>query len=384
MAVLYGGLQFYGPENAGRELLLLETIDKGSAKFSKEEVNRQLAITGASLAADARPDYSVFSLRTLGRDFEKNFAVFADALTHPLLKEEEVKLALEQRLTAIKQQEETPDAYISILASRNFYQGHPYEVPPSGTEKSVAGVTAEELKRIHDETVVRSRVKLFIVGNVEKAKAESLVREGFKDLPVGLYTPKPQTRKNGQKPRLLAEKLDLPTNYIFGCFDAPSVGDADFPAMQVALSILDDRLFEEVRTKRNLTYAVSAQISSRRANYGVLYVTAVKPNATIEVMFDTVDKFVKEGVTAKEMQDKAQEMITGNLIKNQTNASQAAALALYDAAGLGWQAEAEALDKIAAVTPDQVKAVAEKYLKNFSFAALGDPAKVDKELFTSK
>ena len=55
--VLIGGLQYYGVENAGRELLLLETLDKGSRNFSKEEVNRRLAMTGASIFPVALHDY---------------------------------------------------------------------------------------------------------------------------------------------------------------------------------------------------------------------------------------------------------------------------------------------------------------------------------------
>ena len=50
------------------------------------------------------------------------------------------------------------------------------------------------------------------------------------------------------------------------------------------MEILSDRLFEEVRTKRNLTYAVQAGLSQRAANYGILYVTAVDPANTLPVM----------------------------------------------------------------------------------------------------
>ncbi len=384
VALLRGGLPFYGPDAAGRELLLLETIDKGSAKFSKEEVNRQMALTGAGMGADARSDYSTFSLDTPARDFEKNFAIFADALVHPLLKEEEAKLTLEQRLNAVRAMEQNPDAYIAILAARNFFKGHPYEVPSAGTEKALAGVTAEVLKKIHAETFNRARIKLFIVGNLNKEKATGLVKENFKDLPAGSFDGKPTPRAAGQKPRLLAEKLDLPTNYVFGAFDAPNLAASDFYAMQVAMAILDDRFFEEIRTKRNLTYAVSAQISNRAANYGVFYVTAVKPNETVQIMLDLAAKFAEEGPTAKEMTDKVQEMITGNLMKNQTNGPQAGALALYDAVGSGWKAEADALDKIAAVTQAEVKAASQKYLKNFTFTVLGDPTQADEKVFTSR
>lgn len=383
--MIAGGLPFYGAQNAGKELVLLETLDKGSKSFSKEEANRQLARTGASLSGDAKQDFSTFALHTLARDLEKNFAIFADAIVHPLLDDQEAKLSIERRMTAIKMMEESPDGYISVLASRNFFKGHPYEAPPSGTEAAVAGLDGAALKKIHAATFFKSRMKLFVVGNVEEEKLAALVREGFKDLPQGgEYKPKVAARAAGQKPRLLAEKRDLPTNYIFGCFDAPNPASADFPALQVALSILSDRLFEEVRTKRNLTYAIAAQISSRRSNYGVLYVTAVKPNETIQVMFDEVERMAKEPISAKDLKDKVQEMITEDLMRKQENLSQAASLILHEANGGGWQAEEKATSRVEAVTPEAARAAAEKYLKSFSFAALGDPSKLDEKLFTTR
>ncbi len=381
---IYGGLQYYGGENAGRELLLLETLDKGSAAFPKEEVNRQLARTGASLSADSRHDYSVFGLSTLARDLDKNFAIFADALTHPLLSDEEVKLGVERRLNAIKMLEEHPDAFIAILAGRNFFKGHPYASPPGGVESAIKGLTANDLKRIHKDTFLRSRMKLFVVGNVEKGKLTELIRAGLKDLPPGLYTPQPMARKEKPAPELLTEKRALPTNYVFGCFDAPTLSSPDYAPLQVALSILDDRLFEEVRTKRNLSYAVSAQISSRLSNYGVLYVTTVKPNDAIKVMLDEVERIAKEPVSDKELKDKIEEMITSDLMRKQTNASQAASLVLFDATGPGWSEADHALDKISAVTAAQVREVSARYLKKIDFSVLGDPEKVDAKLFTSR
>lgn len=382
--VFIGGLEFYGPENSGKELVLLETLDKGSAKFSKEEVNRQLARTGASLFPEARQDFSAFGLQTLTRDLNKNFPIFADAITHPLLSADEVKLAVERRLNAIKEMEQSPDAYISVLSSRNFYKGHPYEVPPQGTEKAVKGLAADDVKKIHDETLVRSRAKLFIYANLTKDDVAKLVREGFKDLPAGKFERRKIIRDAKTAPSLLIEKRELPTNYIFGAFDAPGVGTKDYPAFVAAASILSDRLFREVRTKRNLTYAVAAQLSARLSNYGVLYVTAVKPNDTIKVMFDTVQHFTDEKLPEKDLHDKIEEMITGDLIGKQSGRSQIGELILYDVNGPGWQEEEHALDKMRDVTAADVQEVAKRYLKGFSFAVLGNPDQIDKKLFSSK
>ena len=382
--VLVGGVPYYGVENTGRELLLLETLDKGSRDYTKEELNRQLSRTGASLFSDARHDYSTFGLVTLERNLEENFSVFADAIAHPLLEEREVELAVERRLSRIRMQEQVPDAFISILGSRNFYRGHPYEVPPAGTEESIEGVTAADLEMIHENSLIRERMKLFVVGNVEQDELGALVRRTLKDVPHGEFERHKVMRDSDQPPRILIEERAIPTSYVWGSFEAPSFADADFPAFQVAISILSDRFFEEIRTKRNLSYAVSAQISSRASNYGVLYVTTVKPDESIRVMFDEIDRLIDEPVSDKELRDKIEQTITGDLMGNQSGQSQVNRLILYDVNGSGWQAEAEALDLMRGVTSRQIQEVAARYLKNFQFAILGNPDAIDRELLNSR
>lgn len=381
--LIEGGLPLHGADQAGREAILLSLLDKGSRGFSKEQVARDLARTGATLAGEARHDYSTFSLRTLKRDFANNFAIFSEAFAHPLLDEAEVKLAVERQLNAIAMREADPDELIAVLASRNFYANHPYEAPPDGLRSTVEGVTRADLLRLHEAVTNRNRLKLFVMGNLTREEIEQAVRQGFADLKAAPFEWPRRPHSAEGEPKLLVESRPLPTNYIFGCFDAANFESPDFPALQVATSILSDRLYEEVRSKRNLTYAVASMLSSRWANYGALYVTTAKPNETLEVMLAEVRRIVAEPVSEKELADKIEEMITRDLIGNEATESQVRRLIAYEATGGGWEREATALDLIHAVTPADVQAAAEKYFRNFHFAALGDPAAFDNKLFTS-
>ena len=72
---------------------------------------------------------------------------------------------------------------------------------------------------------------------------------------------------------------------------ATAEGSADdIHAMQIASSILRDRVFEEVRVKRNLSYAPSAFLNSQGANVGGIYVTAVDANKAVRVMLDEIKR----------------------------------------------------------------------------------------------
>lgn len=378
-----GGLPYYGKDEAGREALLLSLLEKGSESYSKEEIARQLARTGATLSGEARHDYSTYSLRTLDRDFAENFAIMADVFTRPLLDETEFKLARERHLSALAMRDDSPDAYISVLASRNFYRNHPYEVPPDGLREPVEAITPNDIRETHAEMQNRNRLKLFVMGNLTRDQVEAAVGQGFDSMKTEPFEWDRETHTLELPPELLVDSRQLPTNYIFGCFQAPNYGDPDYPALQVATSILSDRLYEEIRQKRNLTYAVASILSSRWANYGVLYVTAARPNVTVSAMLEQVREIVEQPVSEKELTDKVEEMITRDLMGNEATSSQVGQMVLYEATGGGWENAAEAVERMRSVTAIDVQAAAEKYFKDFYFAAIGDPDSFDEELFTS-
>src|SRR6185436_1439961 len=79
---------------------------------------------------------------------------------------------------------------------------------------------------------------------------------------------------------------ELPTNYIQGVFTAPPLTSPDIYPMRVASALLRDRVFEEVRVKRNLSYAPSAFLSSQGANVGGIYVSAVDANQAVSLMLN--------------------------------------------------------------------------------------------------
>ena len=137
--------------------------------------------------------------------------------------------------------------------------------------------------------------------------------------------------------------------------------------------VLTDRLFEEVRTKRNLTYAVFAQLNNRRANRGRLYVTAVNPDTSVKVMLGVVKGLQDTPVSRQLLQETVNTFATNYLMGQQTNMGQATSLATWELTGGGYQNAAGYIARLHAVTPGQLQEAARKYLKDFRWAIVGDP-----------
>src|SRR5690606_18484119 len=130
---------------------------------------------------------------------------------------------------------------------------------------------------------------------------------------------------------------ELPTNYIRGQFPAPAPDHPDFAPFRIGIEILGDRLFEEVRTKRNLSYAVQAGLSQRAANYGILYVTAVDPGATLPVMLAELDRLKDEPISAERLAQSVNVFLTQYWLGQETNMGQAQSLGTYELVGGGWE-----------------------------------------------
>ena len=97
-----------------------------------------------------------------------------------------------------------------------------------------------------------SRLLLVVVGDVDAAQLKTLVAGSFGKLPKGNYQAKTLPPIDFSKPTLDVTKRALPTNYIEGVFNAPSLNSPDFYAMRVATTVLQQRIFEEVRVQRQL------------------------------------------------------------------------------------------------------------------------------------
>jgi predicted Zn-dependent peptidase len=154
--------------------------------------------------------------------------------------------------------------------------------------------------------------------------------------------------------------------------------------MQVAAAMLRDRVFEEVRVKRNLSYAPSAFLSSQAANVGGIYVSAVDANQAIRVMLDEIRRLQTQAVSETDITGVVSQYLTTYYMGQETNAAQAASLAEYELIGGGWRNSFDTIARLRAVTPTDVQRVSQKYMRNIRFVVLGNPAQIDKTVFTGQ
>jgi zinc protease len=386
VAQLYirGGVMNLTPEIAGIEPLLFDAAEAGTAKYPKEEINGEQARMGTQIGNDVKRDYGLYQMRCVKAHFDRSWDIFADVIINPTLAGEEVELSREQFLIALRQRRDNPDAYLELLGEEKFYQRHPYTLDPLGTEESVSKITVAQMRQYLKDNLVTSKLLLVVVGNIERSDLQNKIFATFGQLPVGNYKPQYPSMVKHAGAAVYTEARSLPTNYIAGYFTAPSLRDPDYYALRTAVAVLQDRVFEEVRTKRNLSYAPEASIEDMFANCGKLYVTTVAPDTTIKVMLAEVKRLQNRLLNAEGLRERINLSLTSYYLENETNLAQANFLARFELAGLGWKESAKFIKNRRKVTPEQLMEAAQKYIDNFQFVVIGDPAKIDEKLFISK
>jgi predicted Zn-dependent peptidase len=379
---LRGGSKNLTPENAGIENFALETATESSVKFPRVALRRELAKTGSVINSGTNFDFSALSMATTRANFDRSWDIFTDVALNPSFAPEDVARVKDRILTGLREQTSSPDSYLEILGRQAAFAGHPYANSPEGTIENVLRFKPEDLRRYYQSMMQTSRLLLVVVGDIEAAQVKPKVEAAFGKLPRGNYQDKSVPTLSFSTPTIEVTARQLPTNYIQGTYAAPSPADPDIYAMRVATAILRDRVFEEVRVKRNLSYAPGASLDNRAANTAGIYVSAVDANRSIGVMLDEIKKLQENLVDESDMIGVKGQYLTTYYLGQETNLAQTADLATSELIGGGWRNSLVFLDKIRAVTPEDVRRVSRKYMRNIRFVVLGNPADINRQIFT--
>jgi len=380
-----GGVRNFDAKDAGIETLTLEAAQSGTKRFSKGEINRELARMGTVIDSSAGYDFSVVAMRCVKQHFERSWELFSEIVLHPLFEAQEVALLKDQLVNALRQENDVAESVVALESNRMLFRSHPYANSPTGTLESVAHLTPEDLKKYHASLLETSRMLVVSAGNISAEEIRRKAETSFGSIQKGTYKESqlPSFSAAG-KPELKVTDRSVATTYIRGTFAAPPLESPDYAAMTIAINILQQLFFQEVRVKRNLSYGADATLLAQGANSGFISVTTAKPNEALRVMLDQIEFLQRQTILAEGLKPIVGGFLTTYYMKLETNDAQVGRLAEYELLGGGWKRALGWIDQVNKVTPDDVQRVSKTYLRNFHFAVVGTSSQIDKDLFVSK
>ncbi|MBX3298796.1 MAG: insulinase family protein [Acidobacteria bacterium] len=379
-----GGSRNLTAESAGIENMMLSAATEGSVGYPRESLRRELARTGSQLSSSSGRDFSVLAMSATKENFDSSWKLMVDVALRPVFNKQDVERTRDRIISGLEGIEDAPDEFLQALKERSIYAGTSYANDPDGTIENIRRFTVADLVAYHKRVMTKSQLLLVVVGDLDPESLRVRAETAFAGLPTGQYKDAPLPKLDFSKPTINIVERSLPTNYVSGAFEAPTVGTRDYYAMQVAVTILRDRVFAEVRDRRQLSYAPSASMDSAGANTGEIYVTAVRADEAVEAMLAEVEGMRTTLVEPQELSGVAGQFLTTHYVAQETNAAQASELARYELLGGGWRNSLSFLENIRRVSREDVRDVSRRYLRNFRFVVIGDPKAITRSKFTQQ
>jgi predicted Zn-dependent peptidase len=175
---------------AGTAALAAAMMTAGTTSRTSLQIADQAAFLGASLETTSTWDATVVSLTTPKAQFDSAFALFADVALHPSFPAAEFDRVTRGWLTTLVQQRDRAPAmaeraYAAIVYGVN----HPYGQPLNGTESSVGGLTAADVKAFYTAYFSPAGATIIVVGDVAPADIERRVTALFEAWSLGTVVP---------------------------------------------------------------------------------------------------------------------------------------------------------------------------------------------------
>jgi zinc protease len=363
---LLGGSRRLTEETQGIEPLALRAAEIGDWHgFAK---------TGSRAVLEATHDWTVTGFRGLRSDIDSTWHAWSRRLLEPVITDAALAEARGELLVNARDRYGHPERRIHQLAWQHLFAQHPYRFDPWGTEASLNGLTADQLRQHGANAYGKGRMLLVVVGDVIRAEVTRLVSATLARLRDGggdWLTPEQVTPDDVS---WLVEDRLLPTNYVLGYFVGPPPGHDDYYVFEVATNILSSRLRYAIRTSLGLSYATSARVIEGGVTVGAVSASTRDPVLVRNLMFSALLELQQFRGSASSLKRFADQFALEELAQNMTVDNQAEALARATIYFGDFNVADQRIKRLKDVRAREIRAVAKKYMSHIRMAYLGDTA----------
>jgi zinc protease len=366
---------------------------KGTDKLAPGEFSRIIAENGGEENAFTGRDYTAY-FQTLANDrLPIAFELEAERMRHLTLPEEEFKKELE----VVKEErrwrtDDDPESLTLERFNANAYEASPYRNPVIGWEADLNEMQVGDLRAWYRTWYAPNNATLVVVGDVDPEQVFALARQYFGPLKAEPMSPlkhRDEPEQRGEK-RLLV-KAPAKEPYLLMGYKTPALGHADEDwepyALEMLASVLDGgssaRFSRELVRGTQVAASADADYSAFSRLPGLLALDGIPAKGHSvddleQALLAQVERVRTEPVAEDELERIRTQLIAAKVFERDSVFAQAMQIGRLETVGLGWRLMDQYVEHLSRVTPEQVQAVARKYLipDNLTVAVL-DPQPLD-------
>jgi len=287
-----------GPGENGVCHFIEHMLFKGTTSRTAEEIARSVDSIGGNLDAFTAKELVSFNTKVLDEHLPLAFEVLSDLLLHPLFLPADIEKEKGVILEELKMDADNPEYLVHEIFSANFWKDHPIGKPILGTPDTVRGFTRDMIAGYYGRHYVPSSFTITAAGNLTHERFVELARQQFESLPPG-DSPQPDSPPVPHARISIRHKKALEQVHL--CLGVPSypLSHQSRFACYVLNTVLgggmSSRLFQNIRERRGLAYAVFSELNPYR-DAGCM---AVYAGTSLESARQVVECILDEFATLK-------------------------------------------------------------------------------------
>ena len=369
--------------------LLEHMMFKGTPKVPAGEFSKRIAALGGRENAFTSRDHTAYFQTLQAGRLEQAMVLEADRMAHLTLAPEafakEIEVVKEERRLRT---DDNPHSRLYEQLMAVAYTEHPYRHPVIGWMNDLENMTVADARQWYDRWYAPNNATLVVAGDVQPEQVFAWAELYYGVIPrraipprKALSEPEPQ----GARHVVVRAPAKLPVAIL--AWPAPRLQqpatDVEPYALEILAGVLDGhgsaRLPQAlVKTQRvAMDVDTSYDPVSRGPAQFVISLTSAEGRPlsdAVNALKQELERLVKDGVSETELARAKAQVVAGQVFQQDSLFYQAMQIGEWEVAGLSWRDRAVRFERLSAVTADQLRAVAEKYLRDtrMTFAEL-DP-----------
>jgi predicted Zn-dependent peptidase len=269
------GAQYETADIKGISHFIEHLVFKGTKTRTVDEIPRLIEKKGGILNAFTSEDITAYWNKMPSKHFSLSADIARDLVLNPLFEEEPLERERKVILEEIKMYHDNPATHILEKVKELLYE-NPFNMSVAGTQETVSKLSREKVIEIFNSIYSSNNLIFCVVGKtsweevLEEAKKFPKTFRKINSIPIGL--------KNGE---VIEKRKGIDQAHAVLGFHMPRLSDKNRYAAEFLDSILgcgmSSRLFQEIREKRGLCYAIKSNLEqSEDYSYEVIYAGTLK------------------------------------------------------------------------------------------------------------
>lgn len=367
---------------------------KGTKQVKSGQFSRLIAAAGGKENAFTSTDYTCYFQQLEKSHLPLSFKLEADRMANLQLTDEEfakeIKVVMEERRWRT---DDKPQSKVNEAFQGAVYRAHPYSRPVIGFMNDLENMTAADAREWYNNWYAPNNATLVVVGDVKAEEVYKLAKQHFGKLkPKVLPVRKPQAEPEQIGERRVVVKAPAKLPYLLMGYHVPALTNPDTDwepyALEVLAGVLSGnpaaRLNQRLVRESKLAIDASAGYDLMSRGRQSIFAMDATPSegktvADVEAaLIEQIENIKKSGVTTEELERVKAGVIAADVYKRDSMFYQGMQIGTIETIGFSWKILEDYPKKLRAVTPEQVQAVAKKYLlkDNMTIATL-DPQPID-------